>query len=282
MCYRPSLYFNLTKQKANKLIFAILIRISKKMMEEEWFESWFDTSYYHILYNNRNTEEAAHFIDNLFEHFHPQKEAKLLDIACGKGRHARHMSEMGFDTTGIDLSSASITYAKQYENDRLHFARHDMRKPFRHETFDYAFNLFTSFGYFQTIQEHVDALKAFNDSLKPGGIFVLDFFNSVKIINELIPSEKKEEKGIVFTISKELKDKKIIKKIEFEDLGKKHLYLEKVYAFFERDFIKMMEESNFKIIDKFGDYNFNSFDEKVSPRLILICQKEDARTTHPL
>lgn len=252
------------------------------MIEEEWFESWFDTSYYHILYNSRNTEEAALFIDSLFEHFHPEKGSKLLDIACGKGRHARHMSEKGFDTTGIDLSSSSIEYAKQYENENLHFVRHDMRKPSQHEAFDYAFNLFTSFGYFQTFEEHISALKAFNESLKPGGILVLDFFNSVKIINELIPLEIKEEKGITFTITKELKERKIIKKIEFFDENKKHVYLEKVFAFFLSDFCKMMEESNFKIIDRFGDYNFQEFNEDVSPRLILICQKEHARTNHPL
>lgn len=252
------------------------------MKEEEWFESWFDTSYYHILYNNRNTEEAARFIDKLFEHLKPEKEAKLLDIACGKGRHARHMSENGFDTTGIDLSAASINYAKQYENNTLHFARHDMRKPFQQNAFDYAFNLFTSFGYFQTIQEHIDALRAFNTSLKPGGILVIDFFNSVKIINELLPLEIKKEKGITFTITKELKDKKIIKRIEFEDHGKKHHYLEKVYAFLWSDFNDMMEQSNFKIINKFGNYNFRSFDENNSPRLILICQKENAGTTHSL
>lgn len=251
-------------------------------MEKEWFESWFDTSYYHILYNNRNTEEAALFVDRLFEHFHPEKGSKLLDIACGKGRHARHMSEKGFDTTGIDLSSSSITYAKQYENENLHFFRHDMRKPFRHETFDYAFNLFTSFGYFQTLQEHIDALNAFNDSLKPSGLFVLDFFNSSKIIRELVPFEIKDEKGITFTIKKELRDRKIVKTIEFVAQEKKHIYHEKVFAFTLSDFIEMMKESNFKIIDKFGDYNFHSFTESDSPRLILICQKENARTTHSL
>lgn len=254
----------------------MLIIQEDTQMEEEWFESWFDTSYYHILYNNRNTEEAAHFIDSLFEHFHPKAGAKLLDIACGKGRHARHMSDKGFDTTGIDLSAASITYAKQYESDTLHFYRQDMRKPFLHETFDYAFNLFTSFGYFQTFQEHVEALKAFHSSLKLGGILVLDFFNSIKILRELISLETKEEKGIIFTITKEVKEQKIVKTIEFNADEKKHRYLEKVFAFFLKDFIKMMEESNFKIIDKFGDYNFNDFDEDTSPRLILICKKDYA------
>lgn len=252
------------------------------MAKEEWFESWFDTSYYHILYRNRNTQEAAHFIDNLFEHFHPQKDAKLLDIACGKGRHARYMSEKGFDTTGIDLSLSSIEYAKKYESENLHFERHDMRKTFMPKSFDYAFNLFTSFGYFQSIEEHVNALKAINNSLKPGGIFIVDFFNSHKVVSELVAYEEKEEKGINFIITKELINKKIVKKIRFEDKNKNHEYYERVYAFSLNDFNEMMKDSNFKIIDKFGDYNFNTFNEEVSPRLILICQKQDARTTHSL
>lgn len=250
-------------------------------MKEEWFESWFDTSYYHILYNNRNTKEAAFFVDNLFEHLKPPKQAKLLDIACGKGRHARRMSEKGYDTTGIDLSAASINYAKQFETTNLHFIRHDMRKAFKPEVFDYAFNLFTSFGYFQTFDEHINALRAFNESLKPNGILIIDFFNSIKIIQELVPTEEKEEKGITFTIRKELRDNKIIKTITFESEGIPKTFQERVFAFTLNDFNRMMKASNFKIIDKFGDYNFNEFNEN-SPRLILICQKDNARTTHSL
>lgn len=245
-------------------------------MKEEWFESWFDTPYYHILYQNRDTKEAADFIENLFNYLQVPQGAKLLDIACGKGRHALHMSEKGFQTTGIDLAASSIKYAKQFENELLRFERHDMRKPFILNKFDYAFNLFTSFGYFQTRQEHINALKAFNDSLRENGYFILDFFNSVKIIRELVPLEYKEEKGINFKISKRLQEGKIVKEIEFSDKGEKHRYQEKVFAFTFSDFALMMEQSNFKIIDKFGDYNFGPFEEESSPRLLLICQKKHA------
>ncbi len=242
-------------------------------MEKEWFERWFDTPYYHILYNNRDSSEAAFFIDNLFEHLHPKKDALLLDIACGKGRHARYMSEKGFDTTGIDLSASSITYAKDFENETLHFFEHDMREVFRREYFDYAFNLFTSFGYFETFDEHIEALQAFNESLKPSGILVLDFFNSDKIINELVPLEVKIEKGITFIISKRFEDNKIIKTISFDDKLEPHTFVEEVFAFSLNDFKQMLIKSNFNIIEQFGNYQFHEYNNLNSPRLILICQK---------
>lgn len=245
-------------------------------METKWFESWFDTPYYHILYKNRDKDEAALFIDNLFEHFHPEKYATLLDIACGRGRHAKYMSDKGFDTTGIDLSEASIAYAKRFENDRLHFHVQDMREKYCSNCFDYAFNLFTSFGYFETQKEHLDALKVFNNALKPGGIFVLDYFNSVKAINELIPEEIKTEDGIEFKITKELANKKIYKTIEFEADGQHHKHVEEVFAFDNNDFREMLKMSNFTVIEEFGDYHFHDFDETKSPRLILICKKNYA------
>jgi len=245
-------------------------------MEEKWFERWFNTPYYHILYKNRDNDEAALFIDNLFEHFHPEKHATLLDIACGRGRHAKYMSEKGFDTTGIDLSESSIAYAKKYENENLHFHVQDMRQEYCSNCFDFAFNLFTSFGYFETEQEHLDALKVFNDALKPDGILVLDYFNATKIINDIVPLEIKKEDGITFKISKRLEGKKIYKTIDFQDNNKTHQYIEEVYAFTYKDFREMLELSNFTIIEEFGNYHFQDFNQNESPRLILICKKNYA------
>jgi len=245
-------------------------------MEVKWFESWFDTPYYHILYKNRDNDEAAHFIDNLFEHFHPEKYSTLLDIACGRGRHAKYMSDKGFDTTGIDLSESSIAYAKQYENENLHFHVQDMREKYCTNCFDYAFNLFTSFGYFETEEEHLRALRVFNDALKPGGIFVLDYFNAVKVVNDLIPLEFKTEESIEFKITKHIENKKIHKTIEFEADGHSHKYIEEVFAFTSQDFKELLKMSNFTVIEEFGNYRFQDFNETESPRLILICKKNYA------
>ena len=115
--------------------------------QKQWFETWFNTHYYHILYQNRNDKEAQAFIDNLLAYLSPSKNAKILDLACGKGRHARFIAEKGFDVTGIDLATDSIAAAKKHEHKHLHFQVHDMRETFAENEFDYVFNFFTSFGF---------------------------------------------------------------------------------------------------------------------------------------
>src|SRR4051812_2242107 len=112
-------------------------------MSRKWFQNWFNSPYYHILYNQRNDEEAEFFIDNLCAYLEPSIDCRLLDIACGRGRHSVYLNKKGYDVTGIDLSHANIKYAQQFENKRLHFYVHDMRYLFYINYFDIAFNLFT-------------------------------------------------------------------------------------------------------------------------------------------
>jgi SAM-dependent methyltransferase len=245
-------------------------------MPRKWFQNWFNSPYYHILYNQRNDEEAEFFIDNLCAYLKPAANARLLDIACGRGRHAVYLSKKGYDITGIDLSYSNIKFARQFEHEKLHFYVHDLRYLFYINYFDIALNLFTSFGYFETEKEHVNALKTFRKSLKKDGILVLDYFNSEKILLHLAPQEIKHKDGIDFYISKNVVNNKIIKTISFGHKNKDYSFKEEVKAFSEQDFERLFKLSGFKIIDYFGDYALNKFDKTKSDRLILVCKKTDA------
>ena len=112
------------------------------MHAHPWFKDWFNSPYYHQLYFNRDEQEAAKFIDKLVDHLQPAPNALMLDVACGKGRHAVHLAEKGFDVTGIDLSEDSIKEALLHQTEKLHFYRHDMRLPFYINYYDCAFNFF--------------------------------------------------------------------------------------------------------------------------------------------
>ena len=245
-------------------------------MPKKWFQNWFNSPYYHILYNNRNDDEAEFFIDNLCSFLKPPGNSRLLDIACGRGRHSVYLNKKGYDVTGIDLSTASIKYAKQYENDKLHFNVHDMRYLFYINYYNIAFNLFTSFGYFESEKDHVNSLKTFRKSLTKDGLLVLDFFNSEKIIKHLNHQEIKHVDGIDFHINKTVADRKIIKSIVFEHKDKEFAFKEEVEAFTYPDFERMFKKSGFQIVDHFGDYKLQPFDELKSDRLIFICKKADA------
>src|ERR1700712_4842000 len=100
------------------------------MQKQPWFKDWFNSPYYHHLYFNRDEAEAAAFIDKLISYLNPAENARILDVACGKGRHSIHLAQKGFDVTGIDLSEDSIDEALKSETANLHFYRHDMRLPF--------------------------------------------------------------------------------------------------------------------------------------------------------
>lgn len=242
-------------------------------MATKWYRNWFNSPYYHILYHQRNDAEAEFFIDKLCDHLKPQPNSRMLDIACGKGRHSIYLNKKGYDVTGIDLSFSSIKYAKQFENEELRFFQHDMRNLLFINYFDVEFNLFTSFGYFNTDRENINALKSFRKSLKKDGLLVLDYFNSQKILNNLTEKEVKSIDGIDFQIAKRVDGTKIIKTIEFEHKHRKHKFQEEVRSFSLSDFKRLFELSGFKINQYFGNYSLEAFDEKHSDRLIFICSK---------
>lgn len=241
----------------------------------QWFENWFDSPFYHQLYFNRDEAEASRFIGNLLKFLAPLPHQFMLDVACGKGRHSVELASYGHYVTGIDISPNSIAAAKQLENDQLEFYQHDMRLPFRINYYHYAFNLFTSFGYFATQREHDDALRTITNSLKPEGYFVLDYLNSELVTQHLVPHEEKEIDNTIYRIRRRREGMHFFKEIEVIDASLPHpmFFTEKVAAFTLKDFEAMFAQQNLKIQSVFGDYSLNAFSPSESKRMILIARK---------
>lgn len=248
----------------------------------DWFENWFDSPYYHILYKHRNHQEAELFIDNLINDLNPPSASSFLDLACGKGRHSIYLCKKGFDVTGIDLSPENIAFANEcikkcpLESHKPEFYIKDMRKLNWYNQFDYIINLFTSFGYFESEKDEIATIQAVSEALKPEGIFVLDFMNVRKILSQLVLHEVKIIDEIEFEIHKSVENGFIVKKISFTDKGKKYHFQERVKALLFDDFKKYFEASNLEITDVKGSYKLEPFDEQNSWRLILIARKKSS------
>lgn len=235
----------------------------------KWFKSWFNTPYYHLLYNKHDYKEARFFMSNLVSYLKLKQDDSILDLACGKGRHAIFLNSLGFDVTGLDLSENSINDALKSANDSLHFRVHDMRQPFKNK-YNAIFNLFTSFGYFETDDEDINVLKNIKNGLKPNGVAVIDYLNVSKSIKQLIPHEIQKRSAIDFEIKREVKDGFINKEINFKDADNSFTFTEHVKCLDLITFKKYLKASGLKLIAVFGDYNLQDFDVKTSDRLILI------------
>ena len=244
------------------------------MEKAEWFESWFGSPWYRILYQQRDDLEAQEFIEALLDYLQPLKNSRMVDIACGEGRYSIQLASHGYDVTGIDLSYPSIEKAKASEKDNLHFYVQDMRFPFYINYFDYAFNFFTSFGYFNTTRDNQMAAKSFAAGLRRDGILVIDYLNKEYVIKHLVPEETAIRGNYSFDIKRRVEDGHILKDIAFTDeAGTERHYTEKVAAFGLSDFVKIFRKAGLSLVGTFGDYRLGEFNPLESPRLIMIFKK---------
>ncbi|MFN0200775.1 MAG: class I SAM-dependent methyltransferase [Bacteroidia bacterium] len=238
----------------------------------EWFTTWFSSPYYPILYNKRDESEANGFVSLLFSHLKLSEKDKILDLACGRGRHARAFHTLGAEVYGLDISDESILEAKKYASERLHFEIHDMRQKFPFSGFSAIFNLFTSFGYFDDLTENKLVIQNIKNSLKEDGLFIIDYLNVDYIIPRLIAKEVKTLQGIQFFIHKKVENGFIVKEIEIIDGEKRFHFVEKVQAISLRDFKAMFEALGLEITEIWGDYNGNGYVSNSSNRLIIFAK----------
>jgi 2-polyprenyl-3-methyl-5-hydroxy-6-metoxy-1,4-benzoquinol methylase len=244
------------------------------MEKSAWFENWFDTPFYHILYKNRDYVEAEFFISNLLKELALPEKASILDLACGKGRHAYFMAKKGFEVLGLDLSAESIHSAKRHYSPsqpsicmcttcEIHTKRGNLTM--------FSTSLPALDILITTIdnQRVVDAIQSY---LKPDGTLVVDFMNAHKVANNLVAIEEKEVDGILFKMNREIQDGYVMKHIRFEHKGESYHFTEKVLLLFLEDFEALFKKANFKIEKSFGNYALEAFNPSDSDRLIMLVQ----------
>ena len=231
---------------------------------------WFDSDYYHILYKNRDYNEATNFIDNIIEYLDIKKGSKILDLACGIGRHSIYLDKIGFKVVGTDKSPNNIKKAKASQNNSISFLQMEMIED-TNDKYDCIFNLFTSFGYVNH-DYNLKTIKNIERQLKDNGTVLVDFMNTLFVKNNLVIEETKVIHDLSFKIRRKSDGKHIYKEIKFND-QKDYFFQEKVMDLSLNDFENYLKIHNLKIIKTFGDYNLNEFDIENSERLIMVIKK---------
>lgn len=239
----------------------------------DWFEEWFDSPLYEKLYANRDEEEAARLVDLLEDTLSRNHCSTILDLGCGRGRHAINLHNKGYDVKGIDLSEQAITTARQKANTfdyDIDFEVRDMRDPLP-ETFDAIVNLFTTFGYFKSDRENASVFNSVNQMLEPEGIFILDYLNAEKVTQSFTPTDEGEFHGIHYEIKRYIEDNAIHKEIHFSGnkIGGEKQYSERVKLYGLPWFRKEMAKHNLVIDQVYGNYEGDEFNSEESSRLLL-------------
>jgi SAM-dependent methyltransferase len=239
-----------------------------------WFEEWFDSSYYHTLYCERNDDEAGRFMNILLTALKPTPGSNMLDLGCGAGRHSFHLANYGYNVTGLDLSLNSIVQAKKLSCSNLKFTHADMRDPFGVCEYDYILSLFTSFGYFDN-HENSKVARNMTRALKPGGTLVIDYLNTHTVLNKIVPFEVIEKDNIHFFIARWFDANFIYKRIAISDLEKtpEIIFTERVNLFSLEDFVEMFSQFGLRLKATYGDYQMKTYNPDESKRLILVFTK---------
>lgn len=243
-----------------------------------WFEDWFGVEYLD-LYAHRDAAEAAAQIAFLAELWRHRPPRRLLDLACGAGRHSLAVRAAGVEAIGVDLSLALLAAGRQRAEGtglRLPAARGDMRcLPFAAESFDWVLNVFTSFGYFASERENFRVLEEFVRVLTPEGGFLIDFMNRERALATLVGEEVRVEGDLEVRIQRwfDRTTERINKRIALTRAGAppRH-FLESVRAYRREEVEIGLQWAGLQVTGVYGDFA-GSLWTADSDRLILVGRK---------
>ena len=250
--------------------------MNNALHQQPWFAAWFDSSYYHKLYRHRDNNEAEKFIDVLLNELQPAKDAVMLDLGWGSGRHSKYLASKGYTVFGLDLAASSIREARKSGSESLYFLNWDMRKPFGKNNFDQVFSFFTSFGYFNSREENNKVIKNMATALKQDGILLIDYLNVCYAEDHLVAVEEKEIDGVWYHINRWTDERFIYKRIAIQDRQQfaSIAYTEQVAKFGLEDFREFFEQNGLEMMTVYGDYALNEFDKQTSKRMIMSARKK--------
>ena len=251
----------------------------------DWYRESFDELYSDI-YSHRDDEEAALAIE-LLGRFVRLPGTAVLDVGCGQGRHLRALSRAGARAYGLDLSAALLeTRGSAVRPCPGACVRGDMRRlPFRDSSFDTCISMFTSLGYFGKTEDEVRVLGEMSRVLKSRGHCFVDHGNLAWLKRHL--EERTVRRGRRFTILETrafLEDGRTVQKNinvypadvparDFSGAPPLRAYRERVTFFTLSELRGLMTRAGLAVERAFGDYGGSAFDERTSPRLIVLSRK---------
>jgi len=251
----------------------------------QWFESEnFWTQFAPIMFDDARWAEAPTVAQYVKDIANLAPGSNVLDAGCGLGRISVELAALDLDVTGVDIIQSELDAAQdsaQAEGVELTLVNHDLRTFHAPNQFDCAVNLYTSFGYCDTIDEDMQILRNIAESVKPGGTFIMECTSRETAILYWTPGEEFERAGYKVVTHFEvtgawegLKSQWTLYPAD-ADLKKTpapqpvvdHTFIQRLYpATFLRN--KLME-FGFSKAEIYGDFDLSPYDENARTMVLI-------------
>ncbi|MBO7582300.1 MAG: class I SAM-dependent methyltransferase [Treponema sp.] len=250
--------------------------MDNKKSGTEWFEKEdFWITFAPIMFDDARWAEAPDVAEYVQKLAGLQQGDSVLDAGCGLGRISVELALLGLDVTGVDIIQAELDAAKESASDEgvpLTLINADLRTFTSDKKFDCAVNLYTSFGYCDTIEEDMMILKSIAGALREGGTFILECTSRESAIKYWTPGEDFDRAGWhvhtefgVVGAWEGLRSKWVLT----DDNGKKieHEFVQRLYS--ASDLCKRLVECGFSSAKAYGDFDLSPYDQNLRTMIII-------------
>ncbi|MDQ3388448.1 MAG: class I SAM-dependent methyltransferase, partial [Gemmatimonadota bacterium] len=155
--------------------------------EHDWWDGYFDQEFVRIYRDFLTPERTLAEVEGIVDILGLSDGARILDLACGWGRHSTELARAGFRVTGLDLSETLLARARrraQAAGVEVEWVRADMREIPGAGGYDAVLSLFSSLGYFLSDEEDLRVLRGARAALRPGGWFLLETMHRDHIVGD--------------------------------------------------------------------------------------------------
>ncbi len=244
----------------------------------EWWKKYFSEDNLKLYSHDENVSSRE--VSAVIRMLQLEDGQRILDLACGFGRHSVPLAQKGFNVTGYDLSEGFLKKAREIADSlmvALDLRQGDMREIPYNEEFDAVINMFTAFGFFDREEEDLKVLKGVYKALRPGGQFLMDVINREFALADM--SQRRwtiedssyllEERFFDYFNSRlELTNRLILASGEIKEAN----YSIRLYTLTEM--LDMFNKAGLVLTDVYGNFDGELYSAK-SPRMILVAARED-------
>lgn len=250
------------------------------MEQKQWFEQeHFWLNYGPIMFDSQHWAEAPGIAEKICTIAGLGKGSTILDAGCGPGRISVELAVRGMDVTGVDNIKPYLDAAKESAEDEgvhLTLVKQDLRSYVAPQPFDAAVNLYTSFGYCETIEEDMKILRNIAASVKDGGWFIMEGKSREIAVRDFTEGEWFERAGKTvlteFSVSGAWEGLRSHWILIDNETGQRidHEFVQRLYSAVELK--RLLLAAGFTSAEIYGDFSFAPYNEKAAT-MVIVCRK---------